>query len=301
MITSDTVSPCTGVCRIDEATGWCLGCARTADEIADWRARPPEFRAAVWLALPTRLNALGLSVRRLHWTVEETRAFVLDRLARGAGTWVMGVVGAVAEFAPAPGATVEAAVEGETVTARTAGGALRLVIDSWVRALAFGPEEDPATRIALVTLREKGRPDRHEGLTALGSDTGALDPEARTHGFYDLGLNRAEARFCIRLPEGPARDAVEAARGLPLTAALPRIGPVLMAAQPVRVVETALGRAEVSAPIPPQGGQSPAGPHTHLLPDHLATGRATPAGLDVPRAYLPGVLWYPARGAESRT
>lgn len=30
------LSPCTGVCRIDEATGWCLGCKRTLAEIADW-------------------------------------------------------------------------------------------------------------------------------------------------------------------------------------------------------------------------------------------------------------------------
>jgi predicted Fe-S protein YdhL (DUF1289 family) len=29
-------SPCIGVCRIDEATGWCQGCLRTLDEIADW-------------------------------------------------------------------------------------------------------------------------------------------------------------------------------------------------------------------------------------------------------------------------
>ena len=29
-------SPCTGVCRIDAATGWCKGCARTLREIADW-------------------------------------------------------------------------------------------------------------------------------------------------------------------------------------------------------------------------------------------------------------------------
>jgi predicted Fe-S protein YdhL (DUF1289 family) len=29
-------SPCTGVCRIDRATGWCQGCLRTLDEIADW-------------------------------------------------------------------------------------------------------------------------------------------------------------------------------------------------------------------------------------------------------------------------
>jgi uncharacterized protein len=29
-------SPCTGVCRIDQATGWCAGCGRTLGEIADW-------------------------------------------------------------------------------------------------------------------------------------------------------------------------------------------------------------------------------------------------------------------------
>jgi predicted Fe-S protein YdhL (DUF1289 family) len=30
------LSPCIGVCRIDQATGWCEGCWRTLDEIADW-------------------------------------------------------------------------------------------------------------------------------------------------------------------------------------------------------------------------------------------------------------------------
>jgi uncharacterized protein len=29
-------SPCTGICRIDQSTGWCQGCWRTLDEIADW-------------------------------------------------------------------------------------------------------------------------------------------------------------------------------------------------------------------------------------------------------------------------
>ena len=27
-------SPCTGVCRLDAATGWCVGCLRSLDEIA---------------------------------------------------------------------------------------------------------------------------------------------------------------------------------------------------------------------------------------------------------------------------
>lgn len=29
-------SPCTGVCRIEPASGLCAGCKRTLDEIADW-------------------------------------------------------------------------------------------------------------------------------------------------------------------------------------------------------------------------------------------------------------------------
>jgi predicted Fe-S protein YdhL (DUF1289 family) len=29
-------SPCTSICRIDPDSGWCLGCKRSLEEIADW-------------------------------------------------------------------------------------------------------------------------------------------------------------------------------------------------------------------------------------------------------------------------
>jgi predicted Fe-S protein YdhL (DUF1289 family) len=29
-------SPCVNVCQIDPQTGYCIGCMRTIDEIADW-------------------------------------------------------------------------------------------------------------------------------------------------------------------------------------------------------------------------------------------------------------------------
>ena len=76
--------------------------------------------------------------------------------------------------------------------------------------------------------------------------------------------------------------------------ALPRLAPVLLQHSPPRVVESVLGRIEVLTPIPVPGGNTPAGPHTHLLPEHLATGRALPAGMDLPSAYLPGSIFYPA-------
>lgn len=51
---SQSVSPCIRVCRIDAATGWCLGCGRTTDEVARWFYLPPETRAAVLADLPRR-------------------------------------------------------------------------------------------------------------------------------------------------------------------------------------------------------------------------------------------------------
>ncbi len=47
-------SPCISVCRMDEATGWCLGCARTIDEIAAWGSLDDDAKREVWARLPAR-------------------------------------------------------------------------------------------------------------------------------------------------------------------------------------------------------------------------------------------------------
>ena len=56
-------SPCTGLCTIDSATGWCLGCGRTLDEIARWGETDQPDRDAVTAGLPARLAALEGKVR----------------------------------------------------------------------------------------------------------------------------------------------------------------------------------------------------------------------------------------------
>lgn len=50
----DSSSPCTSVCRIDEATGLCVGCLRTLDEIAAWSTLGDDARRAIVAALPDR-------------------------------------------------------------------------------------------------------------------------------------------------------------------------------------------------------------------------------------------------------
>ncbi len=52
-------SPCVLVCSIDTATGWCLGCGRTRDEIARWTAIDAAGRRAVMATLPDRMAILG--------------------------------------------------------------------------------------------------------------------------------------------------------------------------------------------------------------------------------------------------
>jgi len=55
----DVPSPCNQVCRIDERTGWCEGCARTLDEIAGWSAMNDAEKAAVWDELAGRRSVLA--------------------------------------------------------------------------------------------------------------------------------------------------------------------------------------------------------------------------------------------------
>jgi len=48
-------SPCSNVCRIDPASGWCLGCRRSIDEIAAWSTLDDAARRRIWLQLPGRV------------------------------------------------------------------------------------------------------------------------------------------------------------------------------------------------------------------------------------------------------
>ena len=47
-------SPCTNICTIDVATGWCAGCLRTIDEIAAWGSLDNAAKRAVLKRLPVR-------------------------------------------------------------------------------------------------------------------------------------------------------------------------------------------------------------------------------------------------------
>jgi uncharacterized protein len=54
MLASGPPSPCASICRLDDATGYCIGCLRTIDEIRDWIIMMPAERDAVLKQIESR-------------------------------------------------------------------------------------------------------------------------------------------------------------------------------------------------------------------------------------------------------
>ncbi|PND36380.1 DUF1289 domain-containing protein [Paucibacter aquatile] len=56
---STVSSPCTNICRIHAATGWCEGCARSIPEITVWSRADDATRLEILARLPARREQLA--------------------------------------------------------------------------------------------------------------------------------------------------------------------------------------------------------------------------------------------------
>ena len=285
-------SPCVGVCQLDTATGWCLGCGRTGNEIGRWLGMSETERLALWDELPRRLDALAVKSRLLSWTAAEIAQWVRSTLVEGRGTWVTGVPGAVAEFPCGEGRAIDVALSDATVEARAADALFRLRIHDKMRAFAFAGDGPivlglPKVRSALPVAKT---------FTALGLDTDAIDAAQRGDELFDFGLGRESARFCVRTAKPDLVAALRALEGQDWGAALQNSDAQILAESPHRVVDSALARIEVHSPIPAPGAVSPSGAHTHFLPSYLASGDEAPAGLALPPYAQQVAIFYPAAG-----
>ena len=62
-MTSTVASPCISICRMDDATGLCVGCLRTIDEIASWSVLDDDARRNVWTAIARRRARMAIVER----------------------------------------------------------------------------------------------------------------------------------------------------------------------------------------------------------------------------------------------
>jgi predicted Fe-S protein YdhL (DUF1289 family)/DNA-directed RNA polymerase subunit N (RpoN/RPB10) len=282
-------SPCVGVCTLDPATGWCLGCGRTGDEVARWIALDDAERLAIWSALPARLDQLAVRARLLPWTRDELKRWIISALADRKGTWVTGVPGAVAEFPVRPERPIEIEVSDAAIEAQATDAHLRLTLHDKLRAFAFAG----AGPIVLALPRNRATLPQVQGFTSLGVDRDAVASRHRAHEVFDLGLGRQCCRFMLRASSVAFADAMRRHEGKPLQSLLRDAGAAILQESPHRVVESALARVEVFARIPLPGETSPEGAHTHLLPPFLEAGGELPSGLAIPAFASPIAIYYP--------
>ncbi|MEW6255755.1 MAG: hypothetical protein AB1592_07345 [Pseudomonadota bacterium] len=213
--------------------------------------------------------------------------------------WSLGVFGGIAEFMrgtdePAHLSETEGALD--LVTDR---GGLRLRAHPAAILVDYRmPSRHEARRVRAIACclpeREAARAGRAV-ITELGHDRDALRPRERDHLLFDLGIGLEAVEACVRTNAPDLIVALRAAQGRALFEAADLFGP-LIAHGPHRVFMSALGRIEVFQPIPPPDGQSPEGPHTHVLPKLLAHRRTHAASIPIPDGLVPCLSLHPPAG-----
>lgn len=52
-------SPCNDICKIDEPSGYCIGCGRTMSEIGQWPGASSDQQKHILSLLPARMKAMA--------------------------------------------------------------------------------------------------------------------------------------------------------------------------------------------------------------------------------------------------
>jgi hypothetical protein len=224
----------------------------------------------------------------------ESAALFLDQeLSDPDSGFSIGVPGAIAEFMRSDG-DVDMRREGLVHTVTTRDGAMRVAITAQVVPVAA---ELPAQRpeywqqqVAFCVHETQAAMGSRRVLTELGPDEGAIDESGRQQLRFDLGLDILHVDACIRTDDTHLIALLRRHEGRALLAEAGEVCEALIATSPPRVFCSRLGRIEVLAPIPDR--ETPAGPHTHLLPTLF--GQPSPIARFLPPGLVSCLDVYPA-------
>lgn len=223
---------------------------------------------------------------------ERLRAHALDPRTG----FSLGIFGAVAEFmrdVEEPTAIRDTDPFCEIVTAR---GGIRIARDPQTVLVAYEmpsrhAEKRIPAEVACLPAKRAARAGRRV-VHEIGPDTHALRPEHRDALLFDLGIGLDAVEACVRTADPDLIAVLRRAEGRALFEAKELAG-AMLAFSPHRVFVSALGRIEVFQPIPPPGGRSPDGPHTHVLPKLIAHQRTHAATVPVPDGFAPCLSVHP--------
>lgn len=221
---------------------------------------------------------------------------IAHHLGQTEACWSAGTYGALAEFLRDPGEPAQA-LSAPFLGWRTPRGALAIDCRQQPWLVAYETLSRYPGRWQQGLVLGSAASDLLPGpstLTDLGADFCSLREEELGASLFDLGLGRPGMAFCIRSDKQDLIRCLSAKTGRSLFDPDNPARALIKQANPTRVVITPLGRLEVYQPIGTRLSKTPLGPHTHLLPRLLASGRQHEAQAALPHGFAPLMTLYPA-------
>jgi hypothetical protein len=218
------------------------------------------------------------------------------QIANAGTQWSLGTFGGIAEFSRDRDEKVRLTQSAMGAAAVTARGGIAIELSDGCRPFALEciTKASWSQRVALCLPAGDCAMNRRTVLTELDVDRDALQPEHRGSTLFDLGLGALQADLCVRLDDPDMVTRLRRCCGRPVfDPANPAMG-MLLEVNPHRVFISRIGRIEVYQPIPPASGKSPDGPHTHVLPKLLKSGRTHAATEPIPEGWIPCAHFYPS-------
>jgi hypothetical protein len=218
-----------------------------------------------------------------------------EQIADADTQWSLGTFGGIAEFSRGRDEKVSLTQSGTGASAVTARGGIAIELSQDCRPIAFEciTRTGWSQRVALCLPVDGCAMNRRAVLTELVADHEALKPEHRESILFDLGLGALQADLCVRIDDYEVVSQLRRHCGRSVfDPANPAMG-LILATNPHRVFISRIGRIEVYQPIPPASGKSPDGPHTHVLPKLLKSGRSHAATEPIPQGWIPCAHLYP--------
>lgn len=223
---------------------------------------------------------------------------VAAHLADPASGWSIGASGVLAEFMRDPGEPCER--DGfQLVTAR---GAIRVAPSADLHALAYEVlSAQPGLwhhGVLLSLPAAAAALPMRTVVTELGPDRDAIRAADGAAVLFDLGLGSSAFAFCVRTSDAVLARTLRRVAGSGFLAGGRDLAATLVAASPHRVAISRVARIEVYQPIAAEGGATPSGPHTHLMPRLLRPVRGASANIPLAPGWKPGLTLYPPHPAK---
>lgn len=228
-------------------------------------------------------------------TNSDIREVIQRYLMTPSASWSIGSFGAIAEFHRNADEPLVLDTS-DHLTVATDRGAIRTILHDKIIPVAYetlsGRPERWQHGVVFCLPLSCGTGNVRSVITELGPDRDAIHVRDQGAILFDMGLSARNVDFCVRTADEALIASLRGDVGRSLLAPGSRAVAAIVEASPHRVAISRLGRIEVYQAIGRK--KTPEGPHTHVLPKLLKSGRTHSANVPVRRGYLPCLSLYPA-------